>query len=154
MPLEIEHKFLVSNNSFRLLAKPVLYRQGYLAILADREIRVRIAGDTSCITIKSKISETVRHEFEYEIPTSDAELMINKLCSSQLIEKYRYRILFAGMIWEVDEFIGENAGLVIAEIELENENQYFEKPDWIGKEVSGDDRYLNAYLSVNPFKNW
>lgn len=154
MPLEIEHKFLVTNISYKALAEPVLYRQGYLAVMADKEIRIRIAGDKSCITIKSKISNTVRHEFEYEIPMQDAEQLINQFCTFMAIEKYRYRIPFAGLIWEVDEFLGENSGLIIAEIELKNEDQYFEKPDWVGKEVSGDDRYLNAYLSQRPFKTW
>lgn len=154
MALEIEHKFLVSGNAYRTLAEPVLYRQGYLFIDDKKEMRVRIAGEESFITIKSKINDTVRQEFEYSIPTEDALHMLNESCADLIIEKYRYRIPFAGKIWEVDEFLNRNAGLVVAEIELEYEGESFEKPDWIRQEVSGDNRYLNAALALNPYKDW
>ncbi len=154
MALEIEHKFLVKGDAYRSLAEPVLYRQGYLCMNTKKEVRVRLAGETAFITIKSKINDTVRQEFEYNIPAEDAQLMLNESCENLIVEKYRYRIPFAGKVWEVDEFLGENAGLVVAEIELEYEGEPFEEPDWIGKEVSSDDRYLNAALAMNPYKNW
>ena len=154
MALEIEHKFLVNGNAYRTLAEPVLYRQGYLFIDTKKEVRIRMVGENAFITIKSKINETVRQEFEYSIPAEDAILMLNESCENRIIEKYRYRIPFAGKVWEVDEFMGENTGLVVAEIELEYEGEHFEKSDWIGQEVSSDDRYLNAALAMNPYKNW
>lgn len=154
MTLEIEHKFLVNGDAYRGLANPVLYRQGYLCIDAKKEVRVRMAGENAFITVKSKLSETVRQEFEYSIPAADAQLMLNEFCENRIVEKYRYRIPFAGRIWEVDEFLDKNSGLVVAEIELEYEGEPFEKPDWVGQEVSGDDQYLNAALALNPFKNW
>ena len=154
MALEIEHKFLVKGDAYRTHAEPVLYRQGYLCIDANKEVRIRMAGEDAFITIKSKISETVRQEFEYSIPAADAQLMLEESCENRIVEKYRYRIPFAGKVWEVDEFLGENAGLVVAEIELEYEGEPFEEPDWIGQEVSSDDRYLNAALAMNPYKNW
>ncbi len=154
MALEIEHKFLVKGNEYRTLAEPKLYRQGYLSIEANKEIRVRMAGEKCCVTVKSKINETMRQEFEYTIPCKDARIMLDQLCNGLIVEKYRYRIPFEGKIWEVDEFLDKNAGLVVAEIELEYEGEHFKKPDWIGKEVSGDDRYLNAALALNPYKNW
>ena len=154
MALEIEHKFLVNGNAYRTLAEPVLYRQGYLFIDAKKEVRVRMAGKNAFITVKSKINDTVRQEFEYSIPAADALLMLSESCENLIVEKYRYVIPYAGKIWEVDEFTGENTGLIVAEIELEYEGEPFEKPDWIGQEVSSDDRYLNAALALNPFKNW
>ena len=154
MALEIEHKFLVNGKDYKSLAEPTLYRQGYLSIDANKEIRVRMAGEKCCITVKSKINETMRHEFEYPIPAGDAQHMLDQLCNGLIVEKYRYRIPFKGMIWEVDEFMGDNADLVIAEIELTTQGQTFEKPAWIGREVSGDDHYLNAALALNPFRNW
>jgi adenylate cyclase len=154
MALEIEHKFLVKGKDYQKLAKPTLYRQGYLSIDANKEIRVRMAGEKCFITVKSKINETMRHEFEYTIPAEDAKTMLNQLCKGLIVEKYRYCIPFKGMIWEVDEFCGDNAGLVIAEIELTTQGQPFEKPAWVGLEVSNDDHYLNAALALNPYKNW
>lgn len=154
MALEIEHKFLVKGNAYRTLAEPILYRQGYLCIDAKKEVRVRMAGENAFITIKSKINDTVRQEFEYSIPAGDAQLMINESCENRIVEKYRYLIPFGGKTWEVDEFLDKNTGLVVAEIELEYEGEPFEEPDWIGQEVSSDDRYLNAALALNPFKNW
>ena len=154
MALEIEHKFLVNGGAYRGLAEPVFYRQGYLCIDAKKEVRVRMAGENAFITIKSKINETVRQEFEYSIPAADAQLMLNESCENRIVEKYRYRIPFAGKTWEVDKFLDKNTGSVVAEIELEYEGEPFEKPDWVRQEVSGDDRYLNAALALNPFKNW
>lgn len=154
MPIEIERKFLVSSADYRSLAAPVHYRQGYLAILPDREIRVRIAGESGFIALKSKLSDTRRFEFEYPVPFEEAVQMFEIFCIGQRIEKYRYKIPYKGHLWEVDEYLGDNAGLVIAEIELEDAGQPFEKPAWVGQEVSNDDRYLNAALSVKPYKYW
>lgn len=154
MSLEIERKFLVKGNDYRNAAVPVVYRQGYLAIFSNREIRVRIAGEKSFITVKSKVDDTTRHEFEYAIPLEDAEFMLDNLCGGSVIGKRRYRIPQGMLCWEVDEFLGDNEGLVVAEIELPHADFPFEKPAWVGEEISGDDRYLNAALSLNPYKNW
>lgn len=154
MAFEIEHKFLVNSTIFRNLAVPVRYRQGYLITLPDKTIRVRIAGNQGFITVKSRISDLMRKEYEYEIPLPDAEEMLNELCTGMIIEKYRYKILFEGFIWEVDEFSGDNAGLIVAEIEVSDENQIFRKPDWVGEEVTTDLRYLNSNLSKLPYNTW
>jgi len=154
MALEIEHKFLVNSTIFRSLAKPVRYRQGYLSILPGKTIRIRIAGDRGFITVKAKVSNLIRKEYEYEIPLNDAEEMLSELCNGRIIEKLRYRIPYQGFEWEVDEFLGENAGLIIAEIEVREENQSFMKPEWVGAEVTTQPEYLNSSLSRNPFNRW
>jgi CYTH domain-containing protein len=153
MAIEIERKFLVLNSSYSSLVSPISYRQGYLAIFPDREIRVRMAGEKSFVTIKSKVNDTTRHEFEYAIPKEDAVFMLENLCVGSVIEKLRYRIAQGELCWEVDEFSGDNQGLVVAEIELPDSDFFFVKPDWIGEEITGDDRYLNAALAMNPYKN-
>lgn len=154
MALEIEHKFLVKSSAYRSLAKPVLYRQGYLAVLSDKIVRVRTAGTKAYITIKAKVSVLTRKEYEYEIPLADAETMLNEMCMGPLIEKYRYKIFYEGFVWEVDEFLGDNSGLVVAEIEVKSENQDFPIPLWVDTEVTGDPRYLNSNLSKKPFNTW
>ncbi|MFH1121646.1 MAG: CYTH domain-containing protein [Bacteroidota bacterium] len=154
MPLEIEHKFLVNSTVFRSLAKPVRYRQGYLAVLPDKVIRVRTAGEEGYITVKVRVTNLTRQEYEYRIPLPDATKMLNEMCVGSIIEKVRYRILHKGFTWEVDEFLGENEGLVVAEIEVSQEGEIFEKPDWIGEEVTGNPRYLNSNLSIRPFNTW
>lgn len=154
MALEIEHKFLVNSLAFRNYAKPVLYRQGYLADLPDRSIRVRTVGDKGFITIKARVSVLTRQEFEYEIPLSDALKILKEVCIGPIVEKYRYTINYKGFIWEVDEFLGDNAGLIVAEIEVTDEDQLFGKPDWVGDEVTNDPRYLNSNLSKSPFNTW
>lgn len=154
MPLEIERKFLVKNQDYKLLAGSVMYSQGYLVILPDREVRVRKAGNRNFITIKIKINDTSRHEFEYPVSAEEADFMLSALCVGPVIEKHRYRIPQGDLFWEVDEFVGANAGLVIAEIELPHPGYSFEKPAWVGEEVTGDNRYLNAALALNPYKNW
>ncbi|MCB9014929.1 MAG: CYTH domain-containing protein [Lentimicrobiaceae bacterium] len=154
MALEIEHKFLVNSSAYRSLAKPVLYRQGYLAVLSDKIVRVRTAGTKAYITIKAKVSVLTRKEYEYEIPLADAETMLNEMCMGPLIEKYRYKIFYEGFVWEVDEFLGDNNGLVVAEIEVKSENQDFPIPLWVDTEVTGDPRYLNSNLSKKPFNTW
>lgn len=153
MATEIERKFLVRNERWRNAAKGTLYKQGYLSVEKEHTVRVRISDQKSFLTIKGKNQGASRTEFEYEIPLADAEQLI-KMCHQPVIEKKRYRIPCKNFIWEVDEFFGENAGLILAEIELESEDQLFEKPDWIGAEVTADPRYYNASLAQNPFSKW
>lgn len=154
MPKEIERKFLVKNSAYRELAPGINYSQGYLSAVPDRTVRVRVADNKGFLTIKGVAVGIVRAEFEYEIPVNDARQMLATLCIKPLIEKVRYTFNINGQTWEVDEFSGDNAGLVIAEIELETEEQSFDLPDWVGSEVSHDPRYFNSNLAQNPFKNW
>jgi adenylate cyclase len=154
MAIEIERKFLVINDEYKRNVRGILYRQGYISIDVQRIVRVRIAGDRAFLTIKSLVSETTRLEFEYDIPVSDAVEMLDKLCIKSIIEKYRYELTVDGQLWIVDEFLGDNADLVVAEIELASEDQPFTKPTWAGAEVTGDARYLNARLVIEPFKFW
>lgn len=153
MNIEIERKFLLLNNLWKSEAIGVHYKQAYLNEKGDNTIRVRIEGNQAKLTIKSKATNISRMEFEYDIPMEDAEKLF-LIAKTPAVEKYRYKIEYAGNIWEVDEFLGDNEGLVIAEIELKSENQPFQKPSWIGMEVSGDKRYTNANLARNPYKNW
>jgi len=154
MAVEIERKFLVRDNRWKSLGKGVLLRQGYLSSDPDRIVRVRIEGDTAMMTIKGRSTGATRGEWEYPIPLIDAVAFLEQLCEQPLIEKYRYRIEHEGMVWEVDDFLGDNAGLVVAEIELESENQQFSKPDWVSEEVTHDARYYNANLIKHPFSKW
>ena len=153
MGKEIERKFLVVGNQFKKLAKGIFYRQGFLCLENDNTVRIRIIEKNAFLTIKSKTRGISRLEFEYEIPFDEANEMLEKLCGKQ-IEKLRYTIELKGFMWEIDEFLGENKGLVIAEIELESEDQFFKKPSWIGEEVSKDLRFYNSQLVKNPYKNW
>jgi adenylate cyclase len=153
--LEIERKFLVDKAKWSKLAKPggTGYIQGYLSIDDDKVVRVRVAGDKGFLTIKGK-SKTFSHpEFEYAIPVDDAQELI-RLYTTTRVEKVRTRIPAGNHVWEVDEFQGENEGLLMAEIELESTDDVFEQPDWLGKEVTGDKRYYNAWLSLHPFQKW
>ena len=153
--IETECKFLVDQKKWSELVKPAgtSYIQGYLSIDDDKVVRVRVAGDKGYITIKGK-SETFSHpEFEYAIPTEDAEELV-RLYATSRVEKVRTLIPAGDHVWEVDEFQGENEGLLMAEIELESTGDIFEKPDWLGEEVTGDKRYYNAWLSLHPFQNW
>ncbi|MGK5064339.1 CYTH domain-containing protein [Janthinobacterium sp. LB3P112] len=154
MGIEIERKFLLAGDAWRGLGQPVLLRQGYLSSARERVVRVRIEGEQAMLTIKGANVGATRGEWEYPIPLADAAELLDGLCEQPLIEKYRHRIEHAGMVWEVDEFLGANAGLVVAEIELASEDQPFDKPDWIGAEVSGDARYYNANLIRHPFSQW
>jgi len=152
---EIERKFLVYNEDFKKGLKPVYVIQGYLLYAEDGTARVRIVnGKKAVLSIKKDITSVTRWEFEYDIPVKDAELMIKELCNGKVVEKYRFFPEFGGKTWDVDEFLGANAGLVIAEIELNSEDEYFDKPEWAGEEVTHDKRYLNAYLAEFPFKEW
>ena len=152
---EVERKFLVYNEDFKKGLKPVHVIQGYLLYVDDGTARIRIVdGKSAVLSIKKDITSVTRWEFEYEIPVKDAEIMIKELCDEKIVEKKRYFPEFAGKTWDVDEFMGANAGLIIAEIELNSEDEYFDKPEWAGEEVTHDKRYLNAYLAENPFVNW
>lgn len=154
--IEIERKFLVKSEEFkkRAFAKNEI-AQGYLNSNHERTVRVRIKGVQGYLTIKGKGNESgmSRFEWEVEIPVDEARLLLN-LCESGVISKIRYEVKFGNHIFEVDEFFGENQGLVLAEIELQSEEEAFEKPDWIGEEVTNNEKYYNSYLSKNPFKNW
>ena len=152
MPLEIERKFLVTSDGYRC-GTSSLYRQGYLNTDPDRTVRVRITGDTAALTIKGRTTGATRPEFEYPIPFEEAEELL-ALCERPLIEKRRWLVPFEGMTWEVDEFFGDNDGLVVAEIELADESQKFAIPAWIGDEVTDDPRYFNANLARQPYSTW
>jgi len=154
MGVEIERKFLVTSDRWRDLAPGALYRQGYIPTQPGRTVRVRVAGDQAFITIKGASEGIARSEFEYPIPIEDANELLDSLCASPLIEKYRHKIDINGLIWEVDEFLGENQGLVIAEVELESADQAIDHPDWIGEDVSHDARYYNSNLVNHPFSRW
>jgi hypothetical protein len=153
---EIERKFLVTSTEF--LSESIRSNrivQGYLNSNPERTVRIRIKGTQGFITIKGKGNEsgTTRFEWEKEIEVTEAEQLL-LLCEDGVIDKMRYEIPFGKHLYEVDVFEGDNKGLIIAEIELEDENESFEKPNWLGKEVTGDDRYYNASLSVSSYKNW
>lgn len=154
MAKEIERKFLVKDNSWRALAPGTKYRQGYLNSAKERIVRVRTINDKGYLTIKGITSGATRAEYEYEIPVTEAEAMLDELCEKPLIEKNRYKIDYEKLIWEVDEFFGENQGLIVAEVELESEDQDYEKPGWIGDEVTGDPKYFNSNLIINPYLKW
>jgi adenylate cyclase len=154
MGVEIERKFLLRGDGWKSLGEPVFFRQGYLSSHKERVVRVRIEGERAVITIKSANQGATRGEWEYEIPVADAAELLDGLCEQPLIEKYRRRIAFAGNVWEVDEFLGANAGLVVAEIELQAEDQQFDKPEWVGEEVTDDLRYLNSSLIRHPYSAW
>jgi len=152
MPTEIERKFLVTGTEWHE-AFSIYIRQGYLCRENEITVRVRLTGENAFLTIKGIKKGISRPEFEYEIPVADAEQLL-KLSDGCVIEKIRHVVMYKGFKWEVDEFLGENVGLIVAEIELEKENQIFERPDWLGREVTGDPRYANASLVSNPFSNW
>lgn len=154
MGKEIERKFLVVGEEWRALAEGTAYRQGYLSTVKERTVRVRTIDDAGFLTIKGITIGATRAEYEYPIPAADANQMLDDLCEKPIIEKRRYKIAHGGFTWEVDEFDGVNAGLIVAEVELESEDQAFEKPSWIGDEVTGDPRYYNANLIANPFTTW
>ena len=153
MGIEIERKFLVKDGSWKEQSdEGLVCRQGYLASDRESTVRVRVIGDKGFLTIKGATYGLSRSEYEYEIPAIDAEGML-QFCRS-MVEKTRYLIEHGGMTWEVDVFGGYNGGLVLAEIELESEDQEFDLPDWAGEEVSGDVRYYNSHLAQHPFRSW
>jgi adenylate cyclase len=153
MPVEIERKFLVKNDTWRSEAVGIDYCQGYLSRKPEAVVRVRIEGKNSFLTIKGRSQGISRPEFEYQIPIKEA-LELQQLCTTPLVKKTRYLIPYDGMIWEVDEFMGENEGLIIAEIELDHPEALITLPPWVGVEVSHDRRYCNSHLATHPFKSW
>jgi CYTH domain-containing protein len=154
MKLEIERKFLLSSDAWRDGATGTLYRQGYLCTDPERTVRVRLGGDMAILAIKGAGDGLARPEFEYPLPPEEAAALLDGLCLQPLVEKYRYLVPFAGLTWEVDEFLGANAGLSLAEVELERVDQTVPLPPWIGLEVTGDPRYYNAWLVRHPFSTW
>jgi len=154
MHIEIERKFLVTGTSWMKNATSMACKQGYIYASPKKTIRIRIMADKGYITIKGKNQGIGRKEFEYVIPLEDANRLLLDMCDKPLIEKTRYLVNYQGFNWEVDAFEGDNKGLVIAEIELTDENQQFPKPPWLGEEVTGDSRYYNASLQKKPFALW
>lgn len=165
MGKEIERKFLVKNDTYKSLAQGIHYHQGYIPTVNGMTVRVRIAGEKAFTTFKDRAVGFSRHEFEYEIPIEDAKQMLELMCTKPQIEKFRYVIpagngalpdgtIVENLHWEVDHFVGDNEGLVVAEIEVPSEDTQFDLPTWIGEEVTGDKKYYNSHLCRNPFKNW
>ncbi|KQQ31966.1 adenylate cyclase [Duganella sp. Leaf126] len=154
MGVEIERKFLVRGDAWQALGAPVYFRQGYLSSHKERTVRVRIEGERAVLTIKGRSVGATRSEWEYPIPLAEAAQLLDGLCEQPLIEKCRRRIAVGRHVWEVDEFLGANAGLVVAEIELGAEDEAFDKPEWVGQEVTDDARYYNSNLIRHPFSNW
>ena len=154
MPLEIERKFLVTDDGWRQPGRGVRYRQGYLSTHPGRSVRVRSGAGKGFITIKGLTVNSTRAEYEYPIPPADAEELLDTLCLKPLIEKTRYVVEHAGLRWEVDEFEGVNAGLLIAEVELASADQRIQLPPWVGAEVTDDPRYYNASLISHPYSTW
>ena len=155
MGIEIERKFLVNKAKWEAVQKPVgdSFRQGYLLTDPKKTIRVRQTSDKGFLTIKGISLGASRAEFEYEIPFEEAKELLDQFAVSEL-SKIRYKILFEEKLWEIDQFLGENEGLIVAEIELESEEEKFSIPDWIDVEVTEEEKYYNSNLTQNPFKNW
>ena len=159
MPNEIERKYLVNGDAWRgQIVETLSIRQGYLISDTVRTVRVRATGERGYLTIKAKPTPGTgpisRAEFEYAIPRADADALLDTLCALPLIEKLRHLVPHAGLTWEVDEFAGANAGLIVAEIELASADQIVALPDWIGREVSADPRYFNSALAKRPYAQW
>lgn len=154
MAIEIERKYLVVNDDWRLNAVGVPYCQGYIAKGNGRTVRVRIAGNQGWLTIKGPTVDLGRAEYEYEIPLDEAQELLQTLCDRPVIEKTRYKIDYAGLTWEIDEFTGENQGLILAEVELTDADQTIMLPTWVGAEVSHDSRYYNSNLVKQPYRLW
>jgi adenylate cyclase len=155
MGIEIERKFLVTNDKWREAASVALpIKQGYLVGGKEASVRVRLQGDKANLNIKSATLGVRRQEFEYTIPLEEAELILTTLCQRPIIEKTRYLVSYANKQWEVDVFEGDNAGLIVAELELQDEAEQFDSPPWLGEEVSDDPRYYNSCLSQHPYKDW
>jgi adenylate cyclase len=155
MALEIEHKFLLADESWRNeVSHSVLYKQGYLSSSPLGSVRVRISDSQAWLNIKSATIGTSRQEFEYEIPLGDAHILLDDLCFKPLIEKTRHFVHRDQHIWEIDEFMGENAGLIVAEIELLEIGEDFVRPSWLGQEVTADIRYYNNQLTKHPYRDW
>ncbi len=155
MAIEIERKFLLKNDNWKQsVVSSALIRQGYLANSDKASVRIRIDGDIANINIKSMTLAITRQEYEYAIPVEDAEKLLTDLCQQPQIEKTRYIVMHEGHKWEIDVFAGDNAGLVVAEIELDSEDESFAMPDWAGQEVSDQIKYYNVNLINNPYSTW
>ncbi len=154
MGTEIERKYLVSSEAWRPGYESRRLRQGYLAVGPPASVRVRVSGSKAYLNIKQSTLDISRDEFEYPLPVEDAEFMLANLCQGRLVEKMRHLVRFGGLVWEVDIFEGANAGLVVAEVELERADQPVELPPWVGREVSGEARYLNSSLAQRPYSEW
>jgi adenylate cyclase len=155
MATEIERKFLVTSDAWRTRARdPMPMRQGYLPGMDGASVRVRVAGDRAWLNIKGATLAVTRHEFEYPIPIADAQDLLSHLCARPLVEKTRYHVDHGGHVWEVDVFEGENSGLVVAEVELDSAEEPFDRPPWVGEEVSHDPRYYNVSLVKHPYRDW
>jgi adenylate cyclase len=154
MGKEIERKFLVRDDAWRGPTKGMICRQGYLNSAKERTVRIRTIEDRAFLTIKGLTVGVTRSEYEYEIPLADGNAMLDALAEKPIIEKIRYKVPFAGLTWEIDEFFGDNAGLIVAEVELESEGQIFQKPEWVGEEVTADPRYFNSNLIKKPYTSW
>ena len=155
MGVEIERKYLVKQDQWEDLEKPrgEMYRQGYLLTDPQKTIRVRQTSDKGFLTIKGLSVGATRAEYEYEIPFGEAKELLDQFAVAEL-SKIRYKIVFDNYLWEVDEFLAENNGLIVAEIELSSEDENFDIPDWIGEEVTGEEKYYNSNLVIEPFKDW
>ena len=154
MGVEIERKFLLRDGSWRKDAEPgIHYMQGYMRF-SKGVLRARVAGEKAFLTLKGAVKNASRLEFEYPIPREDAEAILRSLAEGPFIEKTRYIVRHHSFIWEIDEFAGDNSGLTVAEIELEDERQGFPRPSWLGEEVTSDMRYSNSNLAANPFSKW
>ena len=154
MAEEIERKFLVNGDTWKKYATGLYCRQGYLCLENERVVRVRNIDGIGFLTIKGISKGITRSEYEYKIPVEDANAILDHLCKQPLIEKKRYITIYQGTNWEIDEFMGDNKGLIIAEVELSYENQKIILPEWVGQEVSDDPRYYNANLVRYPYKEW
>lgn len=155
MGIEIEHKFLIRDERWRSQVERSMWiRQGYLISDARCSVRVRIAGEQAFLNIKSGTLGIQRSEYEYPIPVADAEEILNALCEKPLLEKTRHLVRCGEHLWEVDEFAGDNAGLIVAELELSRPDEPFVRPDWLGEEVSHDIRYYNSQLARHPYRTW
>ncbi|MDG4563324.1 MAG: CYTH domain-containing protein [Candidatus Competibacter sp.] len=155
MAVEIEHKFLVRDERWRReVERSVRMRQGYLTSDARCSVRVRVAGDQGYLNVKSGTLGIQRSEYEYLIPLAEAEEILDTLCEQPLLEKTRHFVRFGGHLWEIDEFEGDNAGLIVAEVELSRIDEPFDQPDWLGADVSHDIRYYNSQLARHPYRTW
>jgi adenylate cyclase len=155
MAIEIERKFRLIDDSWReQIQSSALLRQGYLANTARASVRVRLAGNEGWLSVKAMTPGRARAEYEVAIAAAEANEMLAQLCEGPLVEKWRHIIVHAGSEWEIDEFLGENAGLIVAELELESEDAAFAAPAWLGPEVTDDERYYNFRLSQHPWRHW
>ena len=155
MGKEIERKYLVAETAFLSELDGIAFKQGYISTReGGPAVRIRVEGERAVITLKGLTKGITRSEYEYEIPVADAEDMLEELCERPFIKKVRYRVFWREKLWEIDVFDGDNEGLIVAEIELDSEDDVVEKPPWLGEEVSGESRYYNANLVHHPYKNW